>query len=106
MFGFLAGTLDQFWTLPAMSDGVFWFQVLFLGIAVTFIGFIFFLEGINKLGATRTAIFINLVPVFGTTLSVLILNETIYPTFIIGLLLVITGVVIINLPSLRSPEEK
>jgi drug/metabolite transporter (DMT)-like permease len=105
MFGVSSAIFEQFWMLPAMTDGAFWFHVLFLGIAVTFIGFMFFFEGVNNLSATRTAIFINLVPVFGTLLSVLILNEAIYPTFIIGLLLVVTGVCIINIPSMKNPEE-
>jgi drug/metabolite transporter (DMT)-like permease len=97
LFG-IGAAFESFWIHPAMVNPSFWIQALFLGIFVTFIGFFFYFYGIEKLGATRTAIFINLVPVFGTILSVLILEEQIYWTFLVGLALVITGITIINLP--------
>ena len=84
--------------LPVLLRIDFWWNVFFLGAFTTFIGFLFFFIGINKLGASKTAGFINFVPVFGTTLSFLILAETIYWTFLIGLILVIIGVSIINYP--------
>jgi len=97
LFGFGALT-EEAWALPALYDPVFWINVLFLGAFVTFVAFWFYFEAIGNLGATRTGGFINLVPVFGTTLSVLILNEQIYWTFILGIALVILGIIIINLP--------
>ena len=98
LFG-IGACFESFWTLPIMVDPAFWIQVLFLGVFVTFVGFLFYFVGIEKLGATRTAVFINLVPVFGTILSVLFLEEPIYWTFIIGLMLVIIGISIINVPT-------
>ncbi|MCK4279122.1 MAG: DMT family transporter [Candidatus Thorarchaeota archaeon] len=102
--GVMVGTLlfgvgaaaEGFWTLPAMYDWMFWMNTFFLGCFVTFLGFLFYFDAINKLGATRTGVFINLVPIFGVSLSVLILNEAIHWTFLIGLALVIIGIVIIN----------
>jgi drug/metabolite transporter (DMT)-like permease len=97
LFG-IGACYESFWTLHVMLHPLFWIQVLFLGVFVTFIGFLFYFVGIEKLGATRTAVFINLVPVFGTILSVLFLHEPIFWTFLIGLILVIAGIMIINFP--------
>ena len=97
IFG-IGACYESFWTLPAMVNPTFWINVLFLGVFVTFLGLIFYFQPIEKLGATRTAVFINLVPVFGTILSVLFLVEPIYWTFLVGLALVITGITIINFP--------
>ncbi len=98
LFGLSAAT-EQFWILPVMSNPVFWLNIVYLGAFVTFIGFLFYFEAIRQLGATKTGGFINLVPVFGTSLSFLILSETIYWTFALGLLLVIVGILIINYPN-------
>ncbi len=95
LFG-IGAVAEGFWTLPAMHDWIFWANTLFLGCFVTFLGFLFYFDAINKLGATRTGVFINLVPIFGVSLSVLILNEVIHWTFSIGLALVIIGIFIIN----------
>ncbi len=97
LFG-LSAITEEFWMLPAMIDPLFWFNVLYLGAFVTFIGFLFYFESIKQIGATKTGGFINLVPVFGTSLSFLILNEVIYWTFALGLALVIGGILIINFP--------
>ncbi len=97
LFGFSALT-EQFWLLPAMFNITFWFNILYMGIFVTFLGFLFYFIGIKQLGASRSSIFISLVPVFGTTFSFLILSEPIYWTFQIGLLLVIIGILLINYP--------
>ncbi|MBD3408318.1 MAG: EamA family transporter [Candidatus Lokiarchaeota archaeon] len=105
MFG-IGAFFEGFWTLPAIVSIDFWWNILFLGGAVTFLGFFFYFDAIKSIGATRSAIFINLVPVFGTLLSVLILGEIIYWTFIVGLILVSIGIVTINFPSKKSDIRK
>jgi len=95
LFG-IGAVAEGFWALPAMYDWMFWANTLFLGCFVTFLGFLFYFDAINKLGATRTGVFINLVPIFGVLLSMLILSEVIHWTFFVGLALVIVGIVIIN----------
>jgi drug/metabolite transporter (DMT)-like permease len=96
---------EQAWTLPVYTNVMFWWNIFFLGAFTTFVGFLFFFIGIDKLGATRAGGFINFVPVFGTVLSVLVLAETIYWTFIIGLILVIAGVSLINFPARGHGDE-
>ncbi len=96
---------EEFWIQPYLFEPVFWINILYLGVFVTFLGFLFYFISIDKLGATRSAIFINLVPVFGTLLSALLLpDQEIYWTFIVGLALVIAGISIINLRT-KSGED-
>ncbi|MHA2359810.1 MAG: EamA family transporter, partial [Candidatus Thorarchaeota archaeon] len=59
-----------------------------------------------ELGATKAGGFINLVPVFGTIFSVIILQDILYWTFIVGLLLVVNGILLINFPSKKSETEQ
>lgn len=105
LFG-VASIAEQPWTLQFYSNLNFWWNVFFLGAFTTFVGFLLFFIGIRKLGASRTGGFINFVPVFGTFLSVLILQEPIYWTFIVGLILVIAGVSIINYPSKEDGSQQ
>jgi drug/metabolite transporter (DMT)-like permease len=105
LFG-IGAIAEGFWTLDVLMLTEFWFHVTYLGLAVTFLGFMFYFHGINKHGATRAAVFINLVPVFGTLLSAIFLLEPIYWTFVVGLILVITGVSMINYGPKNTDEER
>ena len=95
---FIGAVFEQFWILPLMYDPTFWLNILYMGIFVTVFGFLFYFLGIKNIGASKSAVFISLVPVFGTLFSFLLLNEPIYLTFIIGLILVILGILSINYP--------
>jgi len=97
LFG-LGAAAEQFWLLPAMVNPAFWLNVLFMGVLVTVLGFFCYFLAIKNLGATRSAAFISLVPVFGTILSAVILFETIYWTFIVGILLVTAGILLVDYP--------
>ena len=98
LFG-VGAVYEGFWALPAMTDPVFWMNALYLGGFVTFIGFLFYFISIKNIGASRAGGFINLVPVFGVLASALILpDEPIYWTFIVGLMLVMVGITLVNFP--------
>lgn len=90
--------------IPSLDDPS-WLGILFLGIFVTFLGFFFYFSAIQNIGATKSSIFINLVPIFGTISSYIFLNEKIIWTFIVGLILIIIGIIIINLPEYTDHLE-
>jgi drug/metabolite transporter (DMT)-like permease len=58
--------------------------------------FVWYYEGIRAVGASRAAIFINLVPIFGVSLSAIILSEPIFISMISGGSLAIAGVMLTN----------
>ena len=98
---------EEIWTLPALVDPIFWVNVIYLGVFVTVIGFLFYFISIKELGATRAGGFISLVPVFGTFLSALFMPEDpIYWTFGVGLLFVVCGIAIINFPIKENEIEE
>ncbi|MCR9204894.1 MAG: DMT family transporter, partial [Halobacteriovoraceae bacterium] len=80
------------------------FNVFFLGVLATGLGFIWYYDGIKKMGAARAAAFINFVPLFGLSLGALFLGEKPHMTLLWGAILVITGVTLANIN--RFPFKK
>jgi len=54
---------------------------------------------VHAIGPARTSVFVNLVPIFAITFAVLLLNEPLLPSMIVGAALVVSGVFIINWPA-------
>ncbi|MFX1491275.1 MAG: DMT family transporter, partial [Promethearchaeota archaeon] len=105
MLFFPGAMTERFWTLSIMVDPFFWLNIIYMGIFVTVLGFLFYFLGIKNLGASKAAVFISLVPVFGSLFSILLLSEPFYPTFLIGLILVIIGIFVINYPKGNQESE-
>lgn len=84
--------------IPAYISPEVWGALAYLGIMGTVVAFVWYYDGIRAIGATRAAIFNNLVPVFAVIFSVFILQEKVSWYTWIGGLLVITGVLFVNLP--------
>jgi drug/metabolite transporter (DMT)-like permease len=80
--------------LPAMLG------VIYLGLFGTSLGFIWYYDALRQIGATRTDIFINLVPVFGVLLGVLFLHEQVTTSLLVGGLLVVSGLLLTNMARL------
>jgi drug/metabolite transporter (DMT)-like permease len=92
----LGAVAEQFWSLPGLQSPLFWFNILYLGILGSFVGDTLYLQAVNRIGPTRTGVFLNLVPIFGVILSALILSDPIYWTSIVGMVLIIAGILVIN----------
>jgi drug/metabolite transporter (DMT)-like permease len=76
-----------------------WLGLLFLGLVGTALAYIWFYDGVHAIGPARTSVFVNLVPIFAITFAVLLLNEPLLPSMIVGAALVVSGVFIINWPA-------
>ncbi len=74
-----------------------WMSLGYLGVCGTAIGFSLYYKGINKIGTTRSGIFINMVPVFALFLSWILLHETVHLMVLIGGFLILMGVTITNI---------
>lgn len=81
---------------PAAVPTEAWVSLAYLGIIGTVLAFIWFYEGVRLLGASRAAIFNNLIPVFTLVLSVIILEEEVPAYTYAGAALVLTGVTMVN----------
>jgi len=89
-------------TLPVQWTMNMLFIILYLGIGNSIIAFFCWNAAINKMGASGTALFANLIPVFSTIEAVLFLEEQFSSIHLISGLLVITGLVIANF---KKPAE-
>lgn len=91
---------------PAWSEGlpsriggftaVDWLCLGFLGVFGTVLGFVWFYQGIQRLGALRAGLFINFVPVCGVLLAFLLLGEPLTASLLAGAALVTLGVYLTN----------
>jgi len=73
-----------------------WLSILYMVFFSTIFAFSAWYKGIEQIGAARSSVFVNLVPVFGVLTSVVVLKESLKLSEILGGLLVIAGVVITN----------
>jgi drug/metabolite transporter (DMT)-like permease len=77
-------------TLPVVLS------VLYLGVLGTAVGFVWYYQAVQRLGASRTVIFNNLVPVFGATFGVLLLDEPLLPSMLLGGAIAVAGVMLVT----------
>ena len=98
LFALIFTTPLVFWEYSAdrliWPDTRGWLIVLYTGIFASLIAQILYIVGVQKIGANRAGLFINLVPVFGTLLSVAILGEALQVFHIVALALALGGIAI------------
>lgn len=82
------------WYFPGSTGytAKFWGHIGYLAIGATVGGFFLWGWGVHRLGASRAAVFINLVPVFTLVLAALLLNERPTALQVLGMLVVLSGV--------------
>jgi drug/metabolite transporter (DMT)-like permease len=98
LFG-LGAVFENQWALVPTLPIDFWIGILVLGLGTTVIGFFGYFYAIKHIGAVRSGVFINLVPVFGTLSSIILIPDDPIPwTLWIGLVLISLGIFFINYP--------
>ncbi|WP_099121190.1 DMT family transporter [Xenorhabdus sp. KK7.4] len=75
--------------------------VLFAGIPASIIAPYVWIQGVSRLGANMTSIFMNLAPVFTAMIAIVVLHEKMYSYHLIGGGIVLAGVMIAQ--QLRTP---
>jgi drug/metabolite transporter (DMT)-like permease len=97
-FVFLSiGAIGEFREIDWMLlDWRVWTSVFYLGAFGTVLAFIWYYQGIQMVGPSRTAIFTNLVPAFGVLFSVVLLGEPILISMVVGGLIAALGVSLVN----------
>jgi len=75
-----------------LPDAQGWGVVLYAAIFPSVLAQLFWILGLEQIGSNRGGLFINLVPIFGAMLAVLILGEQFQTYHAIGLALVLGGI--------------
>ena len=111
LYASLSGTLCL--ALPAWQEGLpaawpgytltDWLALFYLGFFGTVLGFVWYYEGIQRIGATKAGVFINFVPISAIVFSFFILGEPLTGSLLAGTLLVLSGVYLTNRPTTASP---
>ena len=75
-----------------------WFGILYLAFFSTILAYLAYVEGVNRLDANRSIIFVNFIPLIGILLSGIFLHEKIdIIVHTLSLILIATGVTLVNL---------
>ena len=88
--------------MPAEVAGyamVDWGNLAYLGLFGTVIGFVWYYDGIRRIGPSRASLFINFVPISAILLAHFILGEPLKPSLLVGAVMVISGVTLNQLPA-------
>lgn len=83
------------WSVAQVSAAS-WASIVYLGAFGTALGFVWYAQGLRELGAARTSVFNNLVPVFGVLLGTWMLGEPLLGSMVIGGGIALIGVSLTN----------
>jgi drug/metabolite transporter (DMT)-like permease len=86
--------LERPWTYSWPVDA--WIGILYLALLSTVVGYLFFVQGVAAIGASRAVVFSNLVPVFGVLSSAVILGELLSIWHAVSFALIFGGVYLVN----------
>jgi drug/metabolite transporter (DMT)-like permease len=82
---------ERGWNSLATAPVGSWIGALYLAVFGTVLAFVFFYEGVKRIGAARATTFAFLVPIFGVVSSVIMLGERLSASTIAGGALVLVG---------------
>ncbi len=87
---------------PATVTG--WSVVAYTAIFPSILAQGFYIRGVELLGGNKSALFLNLVPIFGALLSVILLGESFHLFHGVALVLVIAGILLAQRLSMARPR--
>ncbi|WP_319469365.1 DMT family transporter [uncultured Pseudodesulfovibrio sp.] len=80
------------------ATAIDWSCIIYLGALATGLAYFWYYDAISIIGASRSGIFINTVPVFAVVMGFFILDEPIHLSLLAGGTMVVTGVYLTNRP--------
>ncbi len=107
LYASLSGALCL--ALPAWQEGlpgawpaftlIDWLALFYLGFFGTVLGFVWYYQGIQRIGAMKAGVFINFVPISAILFGYVILDEPLTLSLLAGTILVLSGVYLANRPA-------
>jgi len=71
-------------------------SILYVALFPSIVAYFCWNRGVEVLGANRTGLFINLIPVFASILAIVFLGETLQAFHIVGMILILSGMILFN----------
>ena len=90
------------WSKLAGGDAAAWVSIAYLAVFGTVLAFVFFYEGVSRIGASRATAFALLVPIFGVLGSVLVLGESVGAGTLVGGVAILSGLWLVQKPSVKQ----
>ena len=82
-----------------------WAIIVYVAFFPSLLSQLFFAQGLVMIGPNRASLFNNLIPVFGTILSVLILRESLEPYHLIAAVIVVAGIAMAEYAARRARSQ-
>ena len=104
LYAALSGTLclavpawqEGVWTAWASYTAADWVALFYLGFFGTVLGFVWYYQGIQRIGAMKAGVFINFVPISAIIFAFFILHEPLSLSLLFGAAMVLSGVYLTN----------
>ncbi|SKA69607.1 DMT family transporter [Desulfobaculum bizertense] len=93
------GPLSRFQGLPSAA----WYSLFYMGIFASVFALVIQQFSIKRIGPAKTALYLNLIPVFSLLLSLLFLDETVHLHYLISLVIILSGVYITLSAKSKTP---
>jgi len=112
-FGMVAGTVvllivglpelaRQSWAVSSIA----WAQLAYAALGAGTLGYLFWYEGIRRIGPTRAAAYFYLIPPIGVITAVKVLHEPFGMLHLAGAFVIIAGVALTRLPAQRPAQDR
>lgn len=98
-FVILAAAVPDLLAQSWQVSGSAWAQMLFAALGAGTLGYLFWYEGIGRIGPTRVAAYSVLIPVLGILIAVTVLHESFTLRHVLGAAIALAGVALARWPS-------
>jgi len=85
-----------------LPDAQGWAVVAFTAMFPSILAQVFYIRGVELIGANRAGLFINLVPIFGTLLAIVLLGETFHAYHAVAMAMVLGGITVAEVSGRRA----
>ena len=72
-----------------------WLLIFYVGVGPALISYLLWIKAIKIIGANKSGLFLNLIPIFSSLISILFLKEKLEVFHIVGALLIFTGIYLV-----------
>ena len=79
-----------------VGDKFAWLIIFYASIGPALISYLLWIKSVKIIGASKSGLFLNLIPVFSALISIIFLNEKLKIFHIVGALLIFLGIYVVN----------